>query len=298
MKNIEENNPLVSVVIPCYNHEQFVQESIQSVIDQDYENIELIVIDDGSKDCSVVKIQEMIPACEERFARFEFRHRANKGLCATLNEAITWCEGKYISFIASDDLMRNYKTHEQVKFLEDNLDSIGVFGGVEVLYKNGYKKEITKKRNSYSFNDIFLHKHNLPAPTSMIRLKNIKMTNGFRENYIIEDWPMWLDLTEAGGELNYLDRVFASYRRHDGNLSGDFEKMYKGRMQIVNTFKGKRNYKKAKAKIDLIHANEIQTVNKIESIPYMLKALLKDFTLVFSLLYIKYIVKFFYLKIN
>ena len=43
MKNIEENNPLVSVVIPCYNHEQFVQESIQSVIDQDYENIELFV---------------------------------------------------------------------------------------------------------------------------------------------------------------------------------------------------------------------------------------------------------------
>lgn len=293
MKNTEGNNPLVSVAIPCYNHEQFVQESIQSVIDQDYENIELIVIDDGSKDCSVVKIQEMIRACEERFVRFEFRHRANKGLCATLNEAIAWCEGKYVSFIASDDLMCNYKTHEQVNFLEDNLDSIGVFGGIEVLYKNGYKRDIIKRRSSYGFNDIFLHKHNLPASTSMLRLKNVKMINGFRENYIIEDWPMWLDLTEAGGKLNYLDRVFASYRRHDGNLSGQFDKMYKGRMQTVDSFKGKRNYKKAKAKIDLIQANEIQTVNKIESIPYMLKALLKDFTLIFSFLYIKYIVNFF-----
>lgn len=54
----------MSVVIPCYNHEQFVQDCIQSVIDQTYENIELIIIDDGSKDGSVKKIQQMISECE------------------------------------------------------------------------------------------------------------------------------------------------------------------------------------------------------------------------------------------
>ncbi|WP_083829471.1 glycosyltransferase family A protein [Oceanimonas sp. GK1] len=99
------NNPLVSVVIPCYNHAQFVQESIQSVIDQDYENIELIIIDDGSKDNSVEVIQEMIPACEERFKRFEFRHRPNKGLCATLNEGIGLAAGDIIGFCSSDDIL-------------------------------------------------------------------------------------------------------------------------------------------------------------------------------------------------
>lgn len=55
-----DSHPLVSIVIPCYNHENFVQECIQSVIDQTYQNIELIIIDDGSKDGSVEKIQEMI----------------------------------------------------------------------------------------------------------------------------------------------------------------------------------------------------------------------------------------------
>jgi len=59
-----EQQPLVSIVIPCYNHAQFVQETIQSVIDQDYENIELIIIDDGSNDNSVEVIQEMISAFE------------------------------------------------------------------------------------------------------------------------------------------------------------------------------------------------------------------------------------------
>ena len=58
MQNNEK--PLVSVVIPCYNHEKFVQDCIQSVIDQTYENIELIIIDDGSKDSSVDKIKGMI----------------------------------------------------------------------------------------------------------------------------------------------------------------------------------------------------------------------------------------------
>ena len=54
------DQPLVSVVIPCYNHEQFVQDCIQSVIDQTYQNIELIIIDDGSKDNSVEKIKELM----------------------------------------------------------------------------------------------------------------------------------------------------------------------------------------------------------------------------------------------
>ncbi|MGA6331370.1 glycosyltransferase family 2 protein, partial [Acinetobacter baumannii] len=101
--------PLVSIVIPCYNHANFVQDCIQSVIAQTYQNIELIIIDDGSKDGSVEKIQEFIGECEKRFVRFEFRNRPNKGLSATLNEALEWCQGEYFSAIASDDMMLNDK---------------------------------------------------------------------------------------------------------------------------------------------------------------------------------------------
>ena len=115
--------PLVSVVIPCYNHENFVQDCIKSVIDQTYENIELIIIDDGSKDGSVQKIQEMSAACQKRFTRFEFRYRPNKGLSETLNEALEWCEGLYLSPIASDDQMLKQKIQLQVNFLEKNKQS-------------------------------------------------------------------------------------------------------------------------------------------------------------------------------
>ena len=93
---------LVSIIIPSYNHERFVCDSIRSVIDQSYQNIELIVIDDGSTDSSVEKIQGLIPLCEKRFIRFEFRHRPNKGLSATLNEALEWTQGEYFSSLASE----------------------------------------------------------------------------------------------------------------------------------------------------------------------------------------------------
>lgn len=288
--------PLVSVVIPCYNHAQFVQETIQSVIDQDYENIELIIIDDGSQDNSVAAIQEMVPACEERFVRFEFRSRPNKGLCSTLNEALDWCKGKYLSCIASDDIMFFYKTREQVLYLEKNIEVIGVFGAIEILYKNGSREQIIKNKNSFKFDDVFLHRHNLPAPTSMIRMSDIKRVGGYREGFIIEDWVMWLDLIESGGVLSYLDRVFSVYRRHDGNLSGQLEKMYKGRIQIVEEFKDKRNYNKAKAVVNLVQARDIQSFNKLSSIAYVFKAISIDFSVIFTMHFIKYIAGFLILR--
>ena len=131
----QSNQPLVSVVIACYNHERFVQDSIQSVIDQTYQNIELIIIDDGSKDGSVKKIQEMIPTCKERFFRFEFRYRPNKGLSATLNEALVWCQGEYYSPIASDDMMLPQKIEKQINFLLKSHKNkiVGIFSGYHLI---------------------------------------------------------------------------------------------------------------------------------------------------------------------
>ncbi|HFF5453735.1 TPA: glycosyltransferase family 2 protein, partial [Acinetobacter baumannii] len=159
--------PLVSIVIPCYNHANFVQDCIQSVIAQTYQNIELIIIDDGSKDGSVEKIQEFIGECEKRFVRFEFRNRPNKGLSATLNEALEWCQGEYFSAIASDDMMLNDKIEIQIDFLKNSIDStiVGVFGGYNLIDDtDAIIKTILKKEKKYVFNEIFLHNFDLPAP--------------------------------------------------------------------------------------------------------------------------------------
>lgn len=114
------NSPLVSVIIPAYNHEKYVQETINSVINQTYQNIEIIIIDDGSKDNTWQKIQELKDICEKRFVRVVLQTQNNQGSSITLNKAVSMCKGKYIAVIASDDVYLPACIDEQVKVMEEN----------------------------------------------------------------------------------------------------------------------------------------------------------------------------------
>lgn len=265
----QSNQPLVSVVIPCYNHENFVQDSIQSVIDQTYQNIELIIIDDGSKDGSVEKVQEMLPACKERFVRFEFRHRTNKGLSATLNEALEWCEGEYYSAFASDDIMLSQKIEVQVGFFNESFNSniLGVFGGYELIDQyNNILNTSLKKYEEYAFNEIFMHQFELPAPSSLLKISKVREIGGYDPNIKIEDWYMWLKMTESGGKLVYLPKILCRYRSHLNNFSKNIEVLQIEREKVVNSFKHYDLYDRAKININWYKATDCSKVSKIESI--------------------------------
>lgn len=243
--SLDMSKTLVSVVIPCYNHEDFVQASIQSVINQTYENIELIIIDDGSKDGSIAKIEEMTKLCEQRFVNFEFRSRPNKGLSATLNEAIEWCQGEYYSGIASDDVILSHKLKVQVEFLNSHHNVLAVFGGVQHIDENDkiIATSLSKSRY-YDFKRIIMHKFDLPAVTQLIRLQALKETGGYDSSIILEDWYMWLKLTKHGS-IYYMSEIFALYRQHDNNISKDSEKMKQGRLDVLSFFKDSKYYNKA-----------------------------------------------------
>jgi len=255
-------DPLVSIVIPCYNHEDFVQDSIQSVIDQTYDNIELIIIDDSSKDNSISKIQDMVDSCEQRFVRFEFRSRPNKGLSETLNEAIEWCEGEYYSATASDDIILKDKIQIQVDFLVEHQDISAVFGGVKLIDENN-KILSTRLRDAelYSFEKIIMHKQDLPAPTQMIRLESIKKVGGYDPSLVIEDWYMWLKLIKVGN-IFYINEVFALYRQHDNNISKNLVKMQQGKLDVLSCFKDSVYYDKAIANVKWMNAYDDYRYNK------------------------------------
>lgn len=280
MQNNEK--PLVSVVIPCYNHEKFVQDCIQSVIDQTYENIELIIIDDGSKDNSVHKIQEMIPLCEERFVRFEFRFRPNKGLSATLNEALEWCNGKYFSAIASDDQMLRDKTLIQVKYLEEHNQVCAVMGAVNWIDSNSIivsRRPLLNKK--YSFEEIFLLKQNLNVCTQMAHLDIIKSVGGYKDGFIIEDWYMWLKLAKLGGIVN-IPYYFVNYRTHDNNTINNGEVIYKGLIQIANEYSEHYLYFKVIRKIVWHYVASVILLDKRKGWKYFINIFFIDILSVFS----------------
>ena len=264
-----EKQPLVSVVIPCYNHENFVQDCIQSVIDQTYKNIELIIIDDGSKDNSVFKIQEMLEKCENRFVHFEFRHRANKGLSATLNEALEWCQGEYYSAIASDDILLEDKIENQIHLFEENNKKkiIAVLGNVYFIDE---KNEILgsseiKENTIYNFDQIFMHQHLLFAPTQLIKTKAIKEVGGYKAGMLIEDWYMWLKLSK-NGDILVVPNLFVKYRQHDSNTVKQLEKMQKGRFEVLSHFTEERLYQDALFKVHWMNSMEdlrLTSKNKI-----------------------------------
>lgn len=254
-----EKQPLVSVVIPCYNHGNFVQDCIQSVINQTYQNIELIIIDDGSKDNSISKIEEMVEKCEKRFVHFEFRHRANKGLSATLNEALEWCQGEYYSAIASDDILLEDKIEKQIQLFGDNNKEnlIAVLGNVYFIdEKNEILASSEIKENTiYNFDQIFMHQHLLYAPTQLIKTKVIKEVGGYKPGMLIEDWYMWLKLSKIGNIL-VVPNLFVKYRQHDSNTVKQLEKMHRGRFEVLSYFKEERLYQDALFKVHWINSME------------------------------------------
>ena len=254
MKN---NYPLISIIIPCYNHEKYIEDSIQSIIEQTYSNIEFIIIDDGSKDQSVEKIQAMLPACEQRFERIYFNTRPNKGLCATLNEALMLCRGKYVSIIASDDIMLANKTKLQVDYLEKNSHVSGVFSGIEIIDSNNQiiDKRVSE-RTEYSFQEIFSNKHDLPALTQMYRLKDINEVGGYDENIKIEDWFLLLKLTNQNKILRYIPEVLCQYRVHDENFSKNNMNMIVEMKRVANCFKTHANYYQINYKLNSRLAKE------------------------------------------
>lgn len=294
---MQYSQPLVSVVIPCYNHEQFVQDTIQSVIDQTYKNIELIIIDDGSQDNSVKKIQNMTDACEKRFLRFEFRSRPNKGLSATLNEALEWCEGKYFSAIASDDVMLPNKTKVQINYIENKPNISALFGSADYISEINERKINNKlKEQEYKFEDIFLNKCMFYAPTQMLRLDIVKKVGGYNPNILVEDWYMWLKLAERG-KVYCLSEKLALYRVHSSNTTRNSQLIYENNLKTLQYYKSHKLYDKAYAKLRWTNLMWIGQSDKIKSLRLSYDYIKEYPTHVFTKSFLVY-TKYFFIKME
>lgn len=248
----ESNQSLVSVVIPCYNHEKFVQDCIKSVIDQTYQNIELIIIDDGSKDQSVEKIKEMVGLCNKRFTNFDFRYRPNKGLTHTLNESLDWVKGEFLILIASDDYMTSDRVEIQVEILRNNPEYYACSGSQLKIDENGCKLEYKFQNNLIKKNivkdrkNIFKSSNNIYSPTTMFRTSVIKDLGGYNPNILIED--LYIFYKAALNDFKHLQvtNVFTYYRVHGSNNHKRYIWMHENKMKILEDLKGEKEYNELK----------------------------------------------------
>lgn len=275
--NTPTSHPLVTIAIPSYNHSQYVQDAIKSVLNQSYENIELIIIDDGSVDDSVEKIRAIIPKCQNRFVRFEFRHRANKGLCNTLNEALEWANGEYFCTLASDDMMLAEKTTLQVEAFQTDPNAVSICGGRLLIdTKNNVIENNVNPYREYTFKPIFMHRFNLPASSQMTLTCALHEVQGFNPKTKTEDWDLWLKLTKKYKKIIYIPHALIYYRTHDNNISKNLNIMYEEVMKVVQNYKNEPNYALAVYRIQKQYkVRPLQKTNPIRALVLRLKYYLK-----------------------
>lgn len=223
MSTSHSPQPLVSVIIASYNHAPYIEASILSVLQQSYPNIELLVVDDGSRDDSVTRIEAL-----QKVHGFDFRVQANKGLSRTLNEAIERAKGSLIAPFGSDDIMLPERIAMQVAYMADKPE-VGICAGdIQTIDADGNPcgKPRALPLRRLDFEDVFRdRKPGAPAPTLLFRREALERVGGFEPEVRLEDLMIELKVTHAGYFIDILGEALALYRVHDSNTYKNYRFM-------------------------------------------------------------------------
>lgn len=235
-------DPLVSVIMPAFNHELYIAEALQSIGNQTHKNIELIVINDGSTDRTAEIIEEYIKKNSDK--NIKYLNKRNEGVCKTLNKGLEMSTGDYIAFLASDDLWLPDRLAIQLEFMENNKNIGMVFADTWFLNLTSktnskwsdYKPQIKNYfKNGIQNTDLYallLTQPLVPALTVLIRRKVLLDVGFFDEDLVYEDHDLWLRIA-MHYPLGYIHQPLAFYRIHGTNISNDTSFMIKGMFQTV-----------------------------------------------------------------
>ncbi|MBP3324238.1 MAG: glycosyltransferase [Clostridia bacterium] len=233
MKNITDKSPLVSVIMPAYNAERFIEEAIASVQAQSYENWELFVIDDGSKD----RTKEIVKNLAENDKRIRFLiNEKNMGVAKTRNRGIDLSSGKYVAFIDSDDVWHKDKLKKQLEKLKEKDAGIG-YCSYEIIGENGEKaKEDYIVSETATFKDIL--KENYIQCSAMLIRSDIVKRFMFNTEFYHEDYILGLDMLRAGEKAAGNKELLLKWRYLENSRS------FNKRKSAMNRWRIYRNYLK------------------------------------------------------
>jgi len=231
-------SPTVSVIIPTYNRAHLIGRSIQSVLNQTYQDFELIIVDDGSTD----NTEEVIKKFQEHDKRTKYiKHNKNKGGSAARNTGIKNAKGKYIAFLDSDDEWLIGKLKRQMKFIKNSSSEVGVFytGFIykNVLNRDTWKKYIPSKRG-WIFEDILTENCVGTTSTVLIKSRCFEKAGLFNENLpSCQDWEMWIRIAKEY-QFDFIEDPLVRYYIHKSRISTDLKAKINGIMIIINEFSG------------------------------------------------------------
>jgi len=230
---VEHDQPLVSVIIPNYNHAQYVSDAINSVLTQEYRNYEIIVVDDGSADNS----REVITKFDEPV---QYIYQKNAGLSAARNTGIKASKGSLIGVLDADDMYEPDFLSTLVAVLQETPDADGIYCGYQFVdHKNNLLPQIEVRPVDYDKLYDALLDGNFFVPESIFLRRTVYDNVGLFDEALraCEDWDVWLRVTKKY-KIIHSPNILTRHRILPGSMSTDPQRMLTYRLAVLKKHVG------------------------------------------------------------
>lgn len=221
---MKSSNPLISVCVLTYNHGQYIVDCLKSIMNTDYENLEIFIYDDDSRDNTKEKINEIYPELEKRFVSVSLElSDVNRGnIPANINRMIKKAKGEFIKTISGDDCLTKHYFDKMINYFEDNENTGVAMSNYEAVpddfsfdpscdeYENSTTALPAVDSDEVFFN-LMLGNY-LNAPSAMFRQSIFDKYGLYDENAIYEDYEMWLRLAKEKVSFGFIDEPLVIYR--------------------------------------------------------------------------------------
>jgi len=223
---------LISIIISAFNSSLFIEETLNSIKIQTWKKLELIITDDCSTDDTTVVCQNWLKENRERFINATLlKSNINTGVSANANRGLKIAKGDWIKFLGADDTLKPACIEENMSWIASHPEIKVLFSKIEV-YKETFEPQnlintipgdpynpesiLASNRSAESQYKMLLINDRVHfSPSVFLHRETIVSLGGFDERFkLLEDYPMWLNLTKKGFKLFFFDKITVNYRRH------------------------------------------------------------------------------------
>jgi len=227
--------PLISIIVPCYNQAQYLDECLQSVIAQTYENWECIIINDGSPD----NTDEIANKWLKKDARFRYISKENGGLSSARNAGLRIAKGSFIQFLDSDDFLENNKFEESIECFNQKPDLDVVITNFSTISE--YSKKIMPSHQlsaiQFTFQSVLKEwdfTFAIPIHCALFKIKSIGDIRFNEQLKAKEDWFFWIQFFYKNQKSKFIDRYLVCYRMHKDSMTKSSIQMKNSEEAVVS----------------------------------------------------------------
>ncbi|MHC8385553.1 glycosyltransferase family 2 protein [Pseudomonas sp. LB3P14] len=238
--------PLVSIVAPCFNAQKYLEDAIKSIFAQDYPNIEVIIVDDGSSDDSLAILKRL-----QQTYDFQLYSQPNQGVSAALNHGLRYAKGVYVSTPDLDDIMLPESVRIRAEYLDQhpNVGCVGALISYMDSDGNTIKQQQRDQIHTYNFDQVLRGAVVIGAPVALYRMKAMRSAEFYAPKLRVQDFQMTLRIARLGYEIHELPVCMTRYRRHANNLSRKYRILLQADLEAIAPYANHPGYHSARTKL-------------------------------------------------